>query len=61
MFMSNEKLLEIFDTLIEIKEFCIGQSSCCIECPFRESPLCGMVKPCEWNINNPSKPIFKFF
>ena len=58
--MSTEALSQVFDVLIDIKEFCIGHSNCS-DCPFRKSPLCGEQRPCDWIINNPNKPVFKFF
>lgn len=60
MFVSTERLSSIFDTLIEIKELCLGQKEC-IKCPLCKSPICGKEKPCDWVVNNPNNPIFKFF
>lgn len=60
MFVSSERLSNIFDTLIDIKEFCLEEENC-LECPFRKSPICREEKPCDWIVNNPNKPIFKFF
>lgn len=58
--MSTEALSQVFDALIDIKEFCIGYSDC-ESCPFYKSPLCKEQRPCDWIINNPNKSMFKFF
>ena len=60
MFMSTQELVGIFSVLTEIKELCLGQS-CCTECPFCGSSFCECKKPCDWILNNPLKPCFRFF
>ena len=58
--MSIEELSVIFDSLTSIKELCTTNNDC-LECPFSNSCICKLYKPKDWILNNPAKPVFKFF
>lgn len=58
--MSIEELSVIFDSLTSIKELCLTNNNC-LGCPFSNSCICRDLKPKEWILNDPMKPVFKFF
>lgn len=58
--MSTEELSSIYESLTAIKELCLSTKDC-YQCPFSNSCICAKVAPKEWVLNDPLRPIFKFF